>query len=122
MSVMLSTFIVGVLLATISGLAILAIKHHDVYEDIFNKILFCVFVAFLLISAVSVGYEYGVYTTKKAIENIPSNFVSPKEEMFRNIRWYSISIFLLSQIYLYLLSYLGRKIKHSQEKQNQNKK
>ena len=114
-----TTIISGLTLALISGTAYLAIKHYDVYDEIFGKMLVVIFGLYLSIYAYFFGYDSGFDEVSNFIASQNQNIIIPEPKYPIDYSLWLFLSFIAIQIYVFLLDYLGKKIK---EKQSQNNK
>lgn len=119
MNSLINTTISGLILASLSGLAFLALQHYDVFNDLFFKLIGAIFVVYLTASSLLLGYRYGFLSLQELIAKQTPNISIPEPEYSSSIFAYLMIGFIILQAYLYLLDYLGAKIKKSKEKQDQ---
>jgi len=120
MNSLIFSFASSIILALLSGAAYLAIKHYDVYDEIFSKILIFVFILFLTSAAFLFGYDFGFSELSEFITEQHKNISLPKQKLRASLFGFIILAFFAIQAYLYLLDFIGKKIKQSNE--NQSKK
>lgn len=119
MSPLVTTIVSGLILAILTGIAALAIKHHDVFDDIFYKIMIVIYFALGCSAAFFIGYDVGFDELSKFITTKHPTISVPKQHYPENYYAWATIFFVAIIAYIFFLDYLGKKIK---EKQSQNTK
>jgi ABC-type microcin C transport system permease subunit YejE len=120
MNTLILSFASSIIIALLSGAAYLAIKHYNVYDEIFTKILtFLHFLFFTSIAFIS-GYDFGLLELSKFIAEQHENISLPKKELSDFLYIFIIAAFIVINVYLFLLDFIGKKIKQSNENQSEN--
>ena len=115
MNTLISPIFSWLIIAIITGLAILATTHYAVFKDIFNWLLVIVFIVFVALFSFLSGYLYGFSDLKEFIVSGYQAIEIPLPRYSEVIYLYlAIGALLLGLyiyfLYIYLLDYLGKKI------------
>lgn len=108
---MLQTIVASLAVATISGLAFLAVKHHAVYERLFGKLYLLLGIVCLSLTVWSCAVSLAATTLLEFVS--PEKVASAKAAIERisvHLGWVLLSQ-ILGMAYLFFLSWLGRQIK-----------
>ena len=107
---MIETLASALILAAISGLAALAVKHHDVYEQLSNKIFNGSVVLVIAVNAYLIGHGLALSKARKNIEQTEALEVLTNLDFGYEYQIYATAIFLAIMYYLMFLDHIGRAI------------
>mgnify|MGYP001562658962 CR=1 FL=1 len=116
---MLASLVTGLLISALSGLAYLAVKHHDVYHNVANKLFYVFLVACSIIYSWYSGFNMGIDSSISSIKNTEIQELLLKLKFNELLPAVWFLVFIALSIYLFVLDYLGLIIK---QKTNQKTK